>query len=198
MKIYLVRHGETTGDVEDRYGGDYDDHLSKNGIEESEGLAKKLNGKGIQIFYCSPRTRAIETEAIVNRNLKVELKIVEDLRERNNYGVMTGLTKADGLREYPDEVMKLKKDSIRHHVKGSEDYDSFKKRVVDAFEKVTKEKKHSTIAIVTHGGPIRCILREVLRSGELETLNNCSIFIIDKLNGRLSLVSMEGASLVRL
>ena len=36
MKIYLIRHGETTGDIEDRYGGDYDDHLSKNGKQQVE------------------------------------------------------------------------------------------------------------------------------------------------------------------
>lgn len=34
MKIYLVRHGETTGDVEDRYGGWYDDHLTDRGKEQ--------------------------------------------------------------------------------------------------------------------------------------------------------------------
>ena len=41
MKIYLIRHGETTGDVEDRYGGDYDDCLSKTGEKQVKELAKK-------------------------------------------------------------------------------------------------------------------------------------------------------------
>ena len=35
MLIYLARHGETTGDVEDRYGGDYDDHLTEKGTERN-------------------------------------------------------------------------------------------------------------------------------------------------------------------
>lgn len=30
-KFLFIRHGETTGDVEDRYGGTYDDALSPNG-----------------------------------------------------------------------------------------------------------------------------------------------------------------------
>ena len=33
MKIYLIRHGETTSDIEDRFGGDYDDHLTSHGVE---------------------------------------------------------------------------------------------------------------------------------------------------------------------
>lgn len=35
MKIYLIRHGQTTGDVEDRYGGAYDDELTDKGKNEA-------------------------------------------------------------------------------------------------------------------------------------------------------------------
>ena len=42
MKIYLIRHGETTGDIENRYGGDFEDHLSEKGTKQSHELAKKL------------------------------------------------------------------------------------------------------------------------------------------------------------
>lgn len=42
MKIYFCRHGQTTGDVEDRYGGNYDDRLTELGLNQSKELAKKL------------------------------------------------------------------------------------------------------------------------------------------------------------
>lgn len=45
MKIFLCRHGQTTGDIEDRYGGDYDDHLTDLGKTQAEELANKLQGK---------------------------------------------------------------------------------------------------------------------------------------------------------
>ena len=32
MRICIMRHGETTSDVENRYGGDLDDHLTAKGI----------------------------------------------------------------------------------------------------------------------------------------------------------------------
>ena len=41
MKIFIVRHGETTGDLEDRYGGDYEDHLTLHGKEESKEAASE-------------------------------------------------------------------------------------------------------------------------------------------------------------
>jgi broad specificity phosphatase PhoE len=31
MIIYLIRHGESTSDIDNLYGGDYDDHLTENG-----------------------------------------------------------------------------------------------------------------------------------------------------------------------
>ena len=51
MKIFLIRHGETTSDVEDRYGGDYDDHLTEKGEQQSEELAEILKDKNIQVIF---------------------------------------------------------------------------------------------------------------------------------------------------
>lgn len=42
MKIYLIRHGQTTGDVEDRYGGAYDDELTDKGKNEAPQISYKL------------------------------------------------------------------------------------------------------------------------------------------------------------
>lgn len=51
MKIYLIRHGQTTGDIEDRYGGAYDDELSPEGIIQTNDLSDKLINSGIQILF---------------------------------------------------------------------------------------------------------------------------------------------------
>ncbi|MBU1132445.1 histidine phosphatase family protein, partial [Patescibacteria group bacterium] len=89
MKIYLIRHGETTGDIEDRFGGDYDDHLTAKGIEQARELAKQLLNKEIEIIFVSPLMRAVETAEEVEKVLHVPVEVLEDLRERNNYGVLT-------------------------------------------------------------------------------------------------------------
>ncbi len=194
MKIYLIRHGETTGDVEDRYGGDYDDNLSPKGIRESSLLAKKLKGKGIQIIYVSPRIRAIETASIVNKSLHIQLKIVNNLSERNNYGILTGLIKSEAKRLHPKEVKELEK-GINHQVKNSESYTHFKKRIAKTFKEITNKSKYQTIAIITHGGPIRCIIREMLKAGELTELNDCTIITIKKEKSNLSIINLDGAAI---
>ncbi|MBI4163728.1 MAG: histidine phosphatase family protein [Candidatus Aenigmarchaeota archaeon] len=193
MKIYLIRHGETTGDVENRYGGDYDDHLSTTGKIQCEALAKKLKNKNIGIIYHSPKIRAKETAEILNKSLKVNIEPVADLRERNNYGILTGLVKTEAKKNYPEEVAKLEKDKLHHAVKNSEDYNSFKKRVISTFQKIISGK-HSVIAIISHGGPISCIFRE-FGFGEFERLGDCAVLELENVNGKLELVKMENAVL---
>jgi broad specificity phosphatase PhoE len=73
MKIYLIRHGETTGDVEDRYGGDYDDHLTSKGKDQAKKLAEKIKDFGIERIFTSPRIRAKETSEILKGKLGVEV-----------------------------------------------------------------------------------------------------------------------------
>ncbi len=61
MHIIVIRHGQTTGDVEDRYGGAYDDALSPEGEAQVRQLAEELAGKGMQQIYTSPLQRAEQT-----------------------------------------------------------------------------------------------------------------------------------------
>ncbi|MBI5880926.1 histidine phosphatase family protein [archaeon] len=194
MKIYLIRHGQTTADVEDRYGGAYDDHLTDLGKKQAQELAGKLKGSGIEVIYHSPMIRATETARIITNDLSLELRVVPDLRERNVCGVVTGLTKTEARERFPDQVEELSKGTIYPKVKGSEQYNPFKERVLKAFGQVTSSD-YSTIAVITHGGPISCIVRELLRLGELKRLGDCAILEIDKNGKRYKLVNMDNAEL---
>jgi broad specificity phosphatase PhoE len=193
MIIYLVRHGETTGDLEDRFGGDYDDHLTPHGEQESRELAAKLKGKGIKTIYCSPKLRALETATFVAAATKAEIEVINDLRERNHYGVLTGMVKADAKVKHPEHLEELKK-GIHHNLKGSESYPDFKKRVLKAFAEAVGEGE-SPMMILTHGGVIKCIVREILKKGEMENLGDCAILTIEKTDKGISLVNLDGAKL---
>ena len=43
----MCRHGQTTGDIEDRYGGDYDDHLTEVGKQQSMILTENLSFRNV-------------------------------------------------------------------------------------------------------------------------------------------------------
>ena len=195
MKIYLIRHGETTGDLEDRYGGDYDDHLSSNGYKQVQELGVKLKDKNIQIIFHSPKIRATETAKAVSEIINSPTEKVEEIRERNSYGVLTGMIKAEAKEKYPEEVDKLQKDKLRHNVENSEDYDSFKERIIKAFEGIILDTKFDSIAIISHGGPISCLVREYLKLGELEELGDCAVLEIENKDNKLELLSLDNAKL---
>ncbi|MBI4599314.1 histidine phosphatase family protein [Candidatus Uhrbacteria bacterium] len=157
MKIFLIRHGETTGDIEDRYGGSYDDHLTETGEKQMGATASKLVGSGIEAIFTSPLIRALEAAQIIKSATAAPIEIISDLAERH-YGILTGLTKEEAKQKYPEAVHQHE-DYLNTDPEG-EGYDHFCDRVTKAFRSI-RAKDHKTVAIVTHGGPIKCILRSL-------------------------------------
>lgn len=175
MKIFLIRHGETTGDVEDRYGGWYDDHLTERGLEQVGSTAQKLIGKGIEAIFSSPLIRAKETAEVIRSAIDAPIEYIDGFKERN-YGILTGLTKDEALSKYPD-VVAQHNDYLNTDPEG-ERYEDFCARVVEALS-VVAAREYKTIGIVTHGGPIKCILRylgkhvpEKIAEGDILELEN--------------------------
>jgi len=192
MKIYLIRHGETTGDIEDRFGGDYDDHLTEKGKAQSQELAKQLLNKGIEIIYVSPKIRARETASEIAKILTVPIEVIEDLRERNNYGVLTGLTKLEAKKKHPIDFERISKDKTYHQVTDSESYDEIQQRVVTVFEEILK-KNHNKIAIISHGEIISTYVREVLTKRKDIKLGDCAVLEITRKNNKFSLTRLTKA-----
>lgn len=190
MKIYLIRHGQTTGDIEDRFGGDYDDHLTEEGKSQSKNLAEKLKEKNIEKVFASPRIRAQETAQILADALAVPLQTVGNIRERNAYGILTGMIKSEAKIKYPKEVENVK--NYKNNITGAEEYKHFKKRILAAFDEITLENQN-IIAIITHGGPISCFFREVFKK-EIFGLKDCGIAELEK-NGDYKLISVDGLML---
>lgn len=190
MKIYLIRHGQTTGDVEDKYGGAYDDELTDKGKKQAQELANKLTNYDIQILFCSPMIRTKQTAEILKSKLNCEIKIIEDLRERNKNGILTGMTKAEATTKYPELVEKLK--DYRSQIEGAESQDDFVDRIKKAFDEVTNNLNYSTIGIVTHGGPIWAIFTDILNDNGLVHVGDCAYVVLDKDGEDLRIEKLDG------
>lgn len=188
MIIYLTRHGQTTGDIENRYGGDYDDHLTDTGEQQSSQLAEQLSGKGIELLFASPRIRAQETAAVIATKLGLAASTIEDFRERNGYGILTGMIKEEAAQKYPDQVEILK--DVHAAVEGAEEYKPFQQRITNALGTISHEKANK-IAVVTHGGPIRLIFRDVLKLGEID-VDDCAFAVLEANGGNYTLLDKSG------
>lgn len=191
MKIYLIRHGETTGDLEDRYGGDYDDHLTEHGQEQAQELAQKLKQSGMEVIFCSPKIRAQETAAIVAKEIDCRVEVVNDVRERNMYGILTGMVKAEAKEKHPEHVEALKQHD--HAVPQSENYKQFGERIRKSLDAIA-ESPYEVIGILSHGGPISFIFREILKLGNVK-VNDCGFVELEKISEGFSVIKMDGIEL---
>jgi broad specificity phosphatase PhoE len=191
MKIFLMRHGQTTGDIEDRFGGDYEDHLTDLGRAQSKELAEKLLNLNIEKIYYSPRIRAAETAEIIEKVTKIPLEIKNDLRERNAYGILTGKIKSEVADKYPDLIELLK--DPKATITGAEEYDAFKNRVINIFNKITNCGL-VTVGIVTHGGIISCFLREII-GRERKSLGDCAMIELEYTDGKFTIIKSDGLEL---
>ena len=192
MKIYIIRHGESTSDVKEKYDGDYDDHLTGKGLKEAEMIAKKLLDSKIQIIFSSSKIRAIETSEIIKNILKCKIVIAEDFNEQDIYGAYPELSKNQSEEEYRrlGEIMANRDTTME----GVETYLHFKNRITEYFSKITNED-YQTIAIVTHGGPIRCIFRDILKMREFKKIDNGAIIELEKNDFDFKVTKIDGAIL---
>lgn len=188
MVLVFIRHGQTTGDVEDRYGGDYEDHLTALGREQANAAADKLTDLGIKKLYTSPMIRAMETASIVAQKLKMLPEIKKEFRERNSYGILSGMTKTEAAQKHPEQVA-LAQDT-HNTLEGGEDYLLFSRRIIGGLHSLMKNPA-DVLAVVTHGGPLRFIFRDILHKGEIE-LDDCALAILEAKNGSLNLIKTSG------
>lgn len=189
--IYLVRHGEATDDVEDRYGGWSDDPLTERGRATARQIAKKiakLSPKPSKI-YSSPFKRAFETAQIIGEELGLKPIPITDLKERNRYGILTSLTKTEARLKYSQMVQQV--ENYMETIQGAETYDHYKERVLVSIDKILKKSKEDTL-IVCHGGTFRIIMWELIRRPDYERADLNAVLTVIENNGKLSLKSSEG------
>lgn len=110
-KLVLVRHGQSTWNLENRFTGMTDVDLTDLGKAEAADAGKLLKEAGFDfdIAYTSVLKRAIKTLNIIQDVMNLDwLPVVRawELNERH-YGALQGLNKAEVAKEYGDDQVKV-------------------------------------------------------------------------------------------
>ena len=105
-KLVLIRHGESTWNLENRFTGWTDVELTATGVEQARQAGRLLKEAGYEfdVAYTSVLKRAIHT---LNHCLDTMdrdwLPVVKDWRlNERHYGGLQGLNKADMAKQYGD------------------------------------------------------------------------------------------------
>lgn len=106
MVYYLtfVRHGESTGNAENRLQGQSDYPLSEKGRAQARALAERWKnaGEAFDALISSPLTRALETGKIIAAALKIPVIETEPLWMERDNGKRSGMTWEEVQAHYPD------------------------------------------------------------------------------------------------
>ena len=152
IRMLLIRHGATAGNLEKRYIGSTNEVLCTLGIAQAEAL--RARGFQVDQLFVSPMLRTRQTAEILFPGMPYT--IVDDLAE-TDFGIFEGKT-ATELSETL-EYQKWLDSMCLDPIPGGEGVADFKRRCCDAFSKVINRiPDHSCVAFVTHGGVIMAVL----------------------------------------
>lgn len=106
-KLVLIRHGESTWNLENRFTGWTDVDLTDTGIAQAREAGRLLRSEGFAFdaAYTSVLKRAVRTLwHVLDEMDSTWLPVTKDWRlNERHYGALQGLNKADMARQYGDE-----------------------------------------------------------------------------------------------
>lgn len=106
-KLVLIRHGESTWNLENRFTGWTDVELTPTGVAQAKQAGRLLKAEGYEfdVAYTSVLKRAIHTlNHALDEMDRAWLPTVKHWRlNERHYGALQGLNKADMAKQYGDE-----------------------------------------------------------------------------------------------
>lgn len=194
--LVLVRHGESTWNLENKFTGWVDVPLSPKGHEEVKEAGKLIKGEGIKldVAHTSLLKRAIRTcwHVLEQTDLMwIPVKMAWELNERH-YGSLQGLDKQETVDKYgKDQVLIWRRSydipppivdtSSEHHPSNDTRYSSHKfeeefteslsttlDRVLPYFDNniVPQLKEGKTVLVAAHGNSLRALVKHLDNIGE--------------------------------
>ena len=160
-RLYLIRHGQSAGNAEGRFGGHGPTPLSELGQEQAEKTAKVLAKEGIDVIYSSDLLRAVRTAEPLAKLLGLKVNESDAFRERH-VGVLEGLTFDESKRDFPKDYYALVKRDINHVITEGESYRQLLRRITAKLNEVTRAHQGERIAIYSHTGAICFLILHLL------------------------------------
>ncbi|WP_174243086.1 histidine phosphatase family protein [Granulicella sp. L60] len=155
-EILFARHAQT--DMAGRFCGHSDPELNAAGRLQLSRLIEELRAEKVDEVYSSDLRRARETASEVAREFGVSLSVRSSLREID-FGEWEGLyweeiEARDGeyARRWMEEYPQLP-------APGGERFSDFERRVLDEVDFLCERAEGRKIAVVTHAGVMRVVLR---------------------------------------
>ena len=151
----------------------HDPPLNRTGKIQADAIAGRLADEGVGRIVSSPQTRAQNTAAPLAQKLGLAVETMEGLAEVDRY--TDRYRSPETIRkENPERWAEFQQSPARFF---GRDEAEFRKDVLQAFATILAESRQPTIAVFTHGMPIKTLLSHILglaTAGKL-TIGHCSV-----------------------
>ncbi len=175
--LTLVRHGQTSANVDGVWHGSIDTALTPLGCSQAERVADQLarTRSDATALYASPLTRARETARPIAERLALEPRIEHDLREYH-LGAWEGIPYAELVREH--RLFERMQADPDWEPGGGESARQVAERLAGRLRAIAARHPGERVIVVTHGGALTLGLgllldREV--SAWRRVMDNCAI-----------------------
>ncbi len=189
-QLFILRHGVTPANNENRFAGRTNEPLHQDGREQIAQVAQSLQSHDIEAVFCGPSTRTTESAEIIGTTNNAPVCPM-DAFDEIYLPHWDGLTKNE-IRsrfgpqyptwlEHPDEFL----------VPGCETLDQVQKRAVSEVEKILSDNPGKKAALVSHLIVLRCLVLHYKDLGLKEfrkiKINNGDVTILSRsANGETS------------
>ena len=166
MYLYLVRHGQSVGNVLRTFHGQTDYPLTEKGTEQARQAAEKLKDDGVIFTRCcaSDLSRAWDTALACLEGREVVPECCPALREQN-VGNIEGFTWEQMEEQYPNELHAFLENWFCTTPPGGESAQTMEARVAACVDEIIARGEDTLIA--AHFGSLSLILVHLgLMSGE--------------------------------
>ena len=172
-KLYLIRHGQSIYNLENRFTGWKDVDLTNLGISQAKEASKLLDGHHFDLAFTSNLMRAQKTLDIILNELNMNLDITknEALNERD-YGDLVSQNKEEAAEKFGKDQVQIWRRSFDTPPPGGESLKMTLERTLPYFNSVVKPHliDGKNIILSAHGNSIRSIIMELFNYNSDEIL----------------------------
>ncbi len=163
MRLYLVRHGETVWNFENRIQGASDVLLNEKGREQAKSLAAKLQNISFSKIFSSPLARALETAKVVSMSQGSSIVKMDNFSELDQ-GLLEGLRFNEVKGKFSDFFSKWRSVPGEVRMPGGETLEELQDRAWDGVEEIYAKysQEKNPVLVVSHNLAIICILSRIL------------------------------------
>ena len=171
--LYLVRHGQSIYNLENRFTGWKDVDLTELGKKQAKEAGQILSDVHFDYCYISNLKRAKDTLSLIlnemNQSPEIENNIA--LNERD-YGDLIGQNKAEAAIKFGKEQVQIWRRSFDVPPPGGESLKMTAERTLPYYKETVLPKvlNSSNVIISAHGNSIRAIVMEIFKLTPIQIL----------------------------